>query len=170
MSICWDCHWGWPKPITYHHGMDKDTRNDPVIGHWTKAIQTDEGVWLEGQLDRAHRYYKAIKELARRGYLKISSDSGPQWTIREPQDNGANYIKRWPLVTASVTVSPMEPRMLPVEVKAYLAEIGYDTIDTDSEAINPAAIKADGREMAEDERARVILLELDLLELEETAQ
>jgi hypothetical protein len=136
----WLDHWGWPRPITYHHGMDAGTRDDPVVGHWTKATVTDEGVWLEGQLDRAHRYYKAVKELARRGYLKISSDSGPQWVIREPQTNGANYIKRWPLVSASVTVTPMEPRMFPVEVKAFLAELGYEAIDTDSpEAINPAS-------------------------------
>ena len=165
----WLDHWGWPKPITYHHGMDKDTRSDPVIGHWTKAVQTDEGVWLEGQLDRAHKYYKAIKELARRGYLKISSDSGPQWVIREPQSNGANYIKRWPLVTASVTVTPMEPRMLPIEVKAYLAEIGYETIDDSPEAINPDDARRDGVKASDDERARRLLLELDLLELETLA-
>ena len=140
-----------------------------MIGHWTKATVTDEGVWLEGQLDRAHRYYKAIKELAARGYLKMSSDSAPQWTIREPQTNGANYIKRWPLVAASVTVTPMEPRMLPVEVKALMAEIGLDAIDTDAEAINPDAVEADGRKAADDERARVILLELSLLQLMETA-
>ncbi len=162
----WLDHWGWPRPITYHHGMDAGTNDDPVVGHWTKATVTDEGVWLEGQLSRAHRYYKAIKELARRGYLKISSDSGPQWTIREPQTNGANYIKRWPLVSASVTVTPMEPRMFPVEVKAFLAELGFEGIDTDAQAINPDAVEADGRKAADDERARAILMELDLLELE----
>jgi hypothetical protein len=165
----WLNHWGWPRPITYHHGMDKGTRDDPVIGHWTKATVTDEGVWLEGQLDRAHRYYKAIKELAQRGYLKISSDSGPQWVIREPQSNGANYVKRWPLVSASVTVTPMEPRMLPVEVKAFLTELGYEAIDNDSpEAVNPESARRDGVK-ADDERARRLVLELSLMELEETA-
>ncbi len=165
----WLNHWGWPRPITYHHGMDAGTRDDPVIGHWTKATVTDEGVWLEGQLDRAHRYYKAVKELARRGYLKISSDSGPQWVIREPQSNGANYIKRWPLVTASVTVTPMEPRMFPVEVKAFLAELGYEAIENESpEAIKSELARHDDAQ-ASDERARRLLLELDILQLEETA-
>lgn len=160
----WLGDFGFPRPITYHHGMDAGTRDDPIVGHWTKAIQTDEGVWLEGQLDRAHKYYKAIKELASRGYLKMSSDSAPQWVIREPQSNGANYIKRWPLVTSSVTVTPMEPRMMPVEIKAYLAELGYD--DTDShEAINPEHARHDGAK-AGNERTRALLLELDILELE----
>ncbi len=33
----WLDHFGWPRPITYHHGMDAGTRNDPVVGHWLKA-------------------------------------------------------------------------------------------------------------------------------------
>ncbi len=165
----WLNHFGWPKPITYHHGMDAGTRDDPVVGHWTKATVTDQGVWLTGQLDRAHRYYKAIKELAQRGYLKMSSDSGPQWVIREPQSKGANYVKRWPLVTSSVTVTPMEPRMFPVEVKAFLAELGYEAIENDNqEAANETGDRHDGAK-AGDERARALLLELDILQLEETA-
>jgi hypothetical protein len=163
----WLNHFGWPKPITYHHGMDAATRDNPVVGHWTKATVDDTGVWLEGQLDRAHAYYKAIKELAARGYLKLSSDSAPQWVQRVRQTNGASYIKRWPIVTSSVTVSPMEPRMMPVEVKAFLAELGYEAIETDNqEAIDPDLARRDGVKASDDERARVLSLELDLLELE----
>lgn len=165
----WLDHFGWPRPITYHHGMDSGTRDNPVIGHWTKAAVDDTGVWLTGQLDRAHAYYKAIKELAARGYLKLSSDSAPQWVQRERQSNGANYVKRWPLVTASTTVTPMEPRMLPVEVKALLAETGFEVIE-EPEASDPDAARADGLKAADVERARRILLELELLTLEETAQ
>ncbi len=165
----WLDHFGWPRPITYHHGMDAQTRNDPVIGHWLKAGVDDVGVWMEGQMDRAHAYYKAMKELAQRGYLRLSSDSAPQWVIRERQQNGVNEIKRWPLVTSSVTVTPMEPRMLPVEVKAYLAEIGMD-IDDSQEAINPDDARHDGAKASDDERARKLLLEWELFNFEmETA-
>ncbi len=165
----WLDHFGWPRPITYHHGMDAGTRNDPVIGQWLKAGIDDVGVWMEGQMDRAHVYYKAMKELAQRGYIRLSSDSAPQWVIREKQENGVNFIKRWPLITSSCTVTPMEPRMLPVEVKAYLAEIGVD-IDADTEVNDPDDAKADGQKATDDDRARAILLELELLELElETA-
>jgi hypothetical protein len=124
---------------------------------------------MEGQMDRAHAYYKAMKELAERGYLRLSSDSAPQWVIREKQTNGVNEIKRWPLVTSSVTVTPMEPRMLPVELKALMAEIGLDAIDDSQEATNPNAVEADGRKAAESERARRLLLEVELLQLMETA-
>ena len=56
--------------------------------------------------------------------------------------------------------------MLPVEVKAYLAELGYETIDTDAEAVNPDLARRDGAKASDDERARAILMELELLELE----
>ena len=162
----WLDHFGWPRPITYHHGMDAGTRNDPVVGHWLKAGVDDVGIWMEGQMDRAHAYYKAMKELAARGYIRLSSDSAPQWVIREKQQNGVNEIKRWPLITSSLTVTPMEPRMLPVEVKAFLAELGFEGIDDSPEVINPDAARLDEAKAADDERARVLLLELDLLELE----
>lgn len=164
----WLDDFGWPRPITYHHGMDAGTRDDPVIGHWTKAAVDDTGVWLSGQLNRAHAYYKAIKELAARGYLKLSSDSAPQWVQREKQANGANFVKRWPLITASTTVTPMEPRMLPVEVKAYLAELGYSDIDDSPEAVTSESVRRDGVK-TDDERTRRLILELDILELETAA-
>lgn len=161
----WLDHFGWPRPITYHHGMDAATRADPIIGHWMKAGVDNVGLWLEGQLDRAHAYYKAMRELARRGYLKPSTDSAPQWVLREQQDNGTNFVKRWPMISSSLTVTPMEPRMYPVEVKAYLAELGMD-IDDSPEAINHDLARSDATKASDDERLRRLRLELELLELE----
>ena len=165
----WLDDFGWPRPITYHHGMDAATRDNPVIGHWTKAAVDDTGVWLTGQLDKAHAYYKAIKQLAERGYLKLSSDSAPQWVQRERQPNGANFVKRWPLITASTTVTPMEPRMLPVEVKAFLAEIGYEAIESDSqEAIDPESARLDEAKAGDEERARALSIRKRMIQLRET--
>jgi Family of unknown function (DUF6582) len=163
----WLDRFGWPRPMTYHHGLDEDTRDDPIVGSWTKAIVKNEGIWLEGQLDRAHRYHGAIKELIKRGYLKLSSDSAPQWVQRERQPNGANYVKRWPLLTASPTVTPAEPRMSGLAFKALLAELGLDDIDDNPEAQGEDSERSDGTK-AIDERARRMLLELDLLALEVT--
>jgi hypothetical protein len=94
----------------------------PTITAWTKTrrrshyrlvdeggIVKPEGIWLEGQLDKAYKYHGAIKELIKRGALKLSSDSAPQWVQRERQPNGANYVKRWPFITASTT--PRRPSL-----------------------------------------------------------
>lgn len=163
----WLDRFGWPRPMTYHHGMDEDTRDDPIVGTWTKAIVKDEGVWMEGQLDRAHRYHGAVKELIRRGFLKLSSDSAPQWVLRERQPNGANEVKRWPLLTASPTVSPAEPRMAGLSLKALSAELRADAIDSNPQAQDDDGERHDSAK-ADDERARRLLVELDLLTLETT--
>ena len=147
---------------------------NPVIGTWTKAVADPASVWMNGVLDRAHRYRAAIKRMVDLGMLKISTDSIPQMVRREKQSNGTNEVKAWPIVAASLTPQAAEPRLFDVQaIKSIYAAAGMTfpfAIDEDTEAVNPPAIKADGREMADDERARAILLELELLELEmETA-
>lgn len=153
----WIKRFGWPRPMTYHHGMDKDTRDDPIVGEWTKARVDDVGIWLEGQLDQAHKYHGAIKELVRRGFLKLSSDSAPQWVVRERQPNGTHEVKRWPLLTASPTVTPAEPRLSGLAFKALMDELGME----EQESPSNTEVKADDAD-----RQRAILLELALLELE----
>lgn len=155
----------WDKrPMLYHHAMDEGTKDAPVIGLWVKAWSDDAGVWLQGQLDKAHKYYAAIKELARRGLLRVSTDSAPHLVQREPLTGGINYVKTWPILAASLTVSPAEPRLLPAELKAELAALGlaiadaeaWDTPSTD----RPYLVKGDGDE------AQRIAMELELLALE----
>lgn len=165
----WLEEFGWPRPMTYHHGQHErdELRQAPIVGRWTKATVDDVGVFLEGELSRAHKYYGAVKELARRGLLKLSSDSAPQWVVRERQPNGAHEIKRWPLLTASPTVTPAEPRLAGVSFKALLAELGLDAIDDSPEASEPEAAEvANATKAAEDDRARRLALELELLALE----
>ena len=167
----WLKHFGWPRPMTYHHGIHdlKELRDDPVVGSWTKATVDEVGVFFEGELDRAHKYYGAVKELVRRGYLKLSSDSAPQWVIRERQPNGANYVKRWPVISVSPTVTPAEPRLAGVSLKALLAELGLDDRPDNPEATDADAARSDGTKAAADERARRLSLELQLIELETIA-
>ncbi len=163
----WLDKFGWPRPMTYHHGLDPDLQDDPIVGTWTKATVDSQGVWLEGQLDKAHRYHSAVKELVRRGYLKLSSDSAPQWVRRERQSNGANEVKRWPLLTASPTVTPAEPRLSSISFKSLMAEIGLEDIDDSPEADEAKAARADVLEAAETERTRRLLLQAKLLSLQE---
>ena len=108
--------------MLYHHAMDEATADQPVVGTWVKAWVDDTGVWLQGQLDKAHKYAEAIKQLAQRGILRISSDSAPHLVRRRPGPNGTNEVARWPLMAASLTPTPAEPRLQPVSVKA--ASIG----------------------------------------------
>jgi phage head maturation protease len=102
------------RPMIYHHAMEGATKSDPVVGAWTKTMIDEIGVWMEGELKKSHRYYDAIKELIKRGALRLSSDSAPHLVERERRPNGAHEVKRWGLIAASLTPSPAEPRMEPV--------------------------------------------------------
>jgi phage head maturation protease len=168
----WLDHWS-TRPMLYHHAQDEATKAAPVVGTWTSATVDSVGVWLEGQLNKAHQYHGAIKELVRRGALKLSSDSAPHLVVRERQMNGAHEIKRWPLLAASLTPTPAEPRLMAIDyIKALYTEAGIDLppveIDDDSpEASEPEAVEvADATKTAAANRARRLSLELDLLLLE----
>jgi len=148
------------RPMLYHHAQDEATADVPIIGTWTKAMRDDVGIWLEGQLDKAHKYYSAINEMVKQGALKLSSDSAPH-LVKRTRRGDTNEVTRWPLMAASLTPTPAEPRLLPVSaLKAiYAAEFPpayIDSPETDSIEM------ADAMKM---ERER-LMIELDLLELE----
>lgn len=156
------------RPMLYHHAMDPGTRDAPVIGTWVKAWADDAGVWLQGQLDAAHKYAAAIKELARRGLLRVSTDSAPHLVRRVPSRNGTHEVKTWPLLAASLTPSPAEPRLLPAELKATLAALGLSIDDAGPEATPDPDRERPTEAKAADEAARrlALALEIDLLDME----
>jgi len=159
----WLDQWG-KRPMLYHHAMDEGTRDAPVIGTWVKAWADDAGVWLQGQLDKAHKYYAAIKELARRGLLRVSTDSAPHLVQREALQGGVNYVKTWPIMAASLTVSPAEPRLLPAELKAELAALGIDIAGQEADDADLFERLHGAKEQHAE--ARRLAVELDILALE----
>jgi hypothetical protein len=153
------------RPMLYHHGQDDATRDDPVIGVWTKAWADDAGVWMQGQLDKAHRYHAAIKELTRRGLLRISTDSAPHLVQRQAQPNGTNEIKVWPVYAASLTPTAAEPRLLTAEIKALLALTGVPIATTEAATADDHE-RPDGAKVADDRALQLAAAELALFELE----
>lgn len=161
------------RPMLYHHAQDEATKAAPVVGTWTGASVDSVGVWLEGQLNKAHRYHAAIKELVQRGMLKLSSDSAPHLVVRERQPNGTNEIKRWPMLAASLTPTPAEPRLLPIShIKALYAEAGLlppveiDDSPEATDASEPVEMAPRAMKTGDDERARRLAMTLDLMMLE----
>ena len=155
------------RPMLFHHAMDEDTDDAPRIGTWTKAEVKDEGVWLEGQLDKAHRYYGAIKELVRRGVLRLSSDSAPHLVRRATKAGGIHEVTRWPLLAASLTPTPAEPRLTAVSFKALIAELGIDDKTNNPEAIHESDDRSDETKAADERTRRLLLLRTRILQLQE---
>ncbi|MGB8648868.1 MAG: hypothetical protein WCF84_26765, partial [Anaerolineae bacterium] len=123
-----------PKPLTYHHGFDAKTREDPVIGSIVREGKDEWGIWFEAQLRKANAYdeyvkgmMREVKGLIKEKKLKPSSDAIPQYVDRVPQANGANWVRRWAIPSVSLTPVPAEPRMWAVsELKAAYKSIGVE--------------------------------------------
>jgi hypothetical protein len=107
----WDKSIQGERPLTWDHAVDQSTKADPIIGRITDIKDDEIGRWYTDQLDRNHRYYRAISRLLEQNALGTSSDSVPQYVLREARGK-AIWLKRWPLIAAALTPTPCEPRML----------------------------------------------------------
>lgn len=80
-------------------------KSDPqnlVIGRARFLEKTEEGLFYEIEVAKAHKYYNAIIELAKQGYLGVSTGALPNSKI--VKDDGE--ILQWLIGEVSVTVKP----------------------------------------------------------------
>lgn len=157
--------------VDWEHGVG-ELGKDEVLGRvdWKSARVDDRGLFVERVLNRRNRYVKYLEELIEAGLIGNSSEA-----VSEGVEKAADgHILRWPLRRDTLTVSPMEPRMMSenaiVAIKAlserYPALKGLLTtkaeaveMDGDEAGEQPATV------MTEDARLRVIEIELELLAL-----
>lgn len=106
--------------VIYHHGLDA-TLKARRLG--VVELKVDEvGVWAEAQLKIRDQYEQKIVDLVRAGKLGWSSGSASHLVHRDRQSNGANKITSWPIVEASLTPAPAEPRAQAVSLKSLTDE------------------------------------------------
>ena len=102
-----DLHLDWfpsGRPLLYGHGRD-DTIKGDVVGRQTTVEIRDEGIWIEGQLNMAHKYAGAIRKLLGKSVLYFSSGAIPHLV----KANTAGEITNWPWAELSLTPAPMNP-------------------------------------------------------------
>jgi len=102
-------------PVDWEHGMGQqlDGKSAPgqeeVFGYvdW-KTAKTDEmGLWVERVLDRRNAYMQYIEVLIDAGMVSNSSSAIAKNVIVKDGE-----IVKWPLDGDTITVMPMEPRMM----------------------------------------------------------
>jgi hypothetical protein len=120
----WDKSLALPRPLTWSHAQDAATKNSVQIGTLVEYGDDDIGRWYTAQLDLAHRYRKAIDRLISQRAVGTSSDSAPQYVIRQPMGKGAIWLKQWPLFAAALTMTPCEPRQ--IGSVDYFKSLGID--------------------------------------------
>lgn len=118
----WDGKLSREKMLCWDHNQDKSFDADCVIGKITDWGDDKIGRWYAAKLDTAHRYHEAIARLIDDGILGTSSDSIPQYIVREKR-MGATWLKTWPWIASALTDQPAEPRM--VGSINWLKRMGY---------------------------------------------
>ena len=102
--------------VDWEHGMGKEVDGktapgpDDVLGYvdWKTAKPDEMGMWVERILDRRNQYVKYIEVLIDAGLIGNSSAT----TNGGAEVSKSGEITRWPLERDTLTVMPMEPRMM----------------------------------------------------------
>lgn len=99
-------------PIGWEHGRDPDEIG--VAGRtlgwvdWSTAQRDEKGVFVQRVLDRREKYVAFVEELIEAGLIGTSSEADPAG-VKALADG---TIVRWPLKGDTLTVMPVEPRMM----------------------------------------------------------
>mgnify|MGYP000511678374 CR=1 FL=1 len=101
--------------LLYEHGMDPKV-GDREIGE-AKASVDELGVWVEAQLAMRDAYEEAIYKLAESGKLGWSSGTAGH-LVRRKKVGKSFELTSWPIVEASLTTHPAEPRTSAVPLKS----------------------------------------------------
>lgn len=98
------------RPVRFLHGKDAAIQYSKV-GTQTAVKQTDAGMWITAQLDKADEYGKMVMEL-----LRASKDANtPLYFSSGAQDSAilvdprTGAIKRWPWVETSIVPMAANP-------------------------------------------------------------
>jgi hypothetical protein len=99
--------------VDFEHGMDPDgIGNDDsnVLGvvDWKSSKVDDKGIFVHRVLNRRAKYIDFLSELIDAGVIGNSSEAVRGKTAKKP--NGE--IVHWPLKRDTMTLTPMEPRMI----------------------------------------------------------
>lgn len=101
------------RPLLYHHGLNGAVKTE-VVGHQTALAIKDDGAWVQGELDKASRWYAKVKKLLEKGALGFSS--GAMAHLVKTRKDG--HIERWPWVELSFTPTRANPAAVAYAVKA----------------------------------------------------
>jgi 2'-5' RNA ligase len=177
--------------IDWEHSVGAEgLGQDDVLGYvdWKSARIDDKGLFVERVLNRRNRYVQFVEELIDAGLIGNSTEAVSDGVVKAT--NGE--IKAWPLRRDTLTVSPMEPRMLtqnaivaikalaehypalkamlddtPTEGKEQQPEPEASTPETGSAPVVLDAVDGSSIAPTGDNTAEMLSIELDLLLLED---
>ncbi len=99
--------------IDWEHGKAEDDiepGRDDVLGYvdWKTSVVDEEGIFVQRVLNRRNKYIKFLEKLIKAGMVGTSSE--PIQKLVSKATDG--QIEVWPFKRDTMTVVPMDPRML----------------------------------------------------------
>jgi len=99
--------------VDFEHGLDPDSTGmdeSQVLGFvdWKTAKTDDTGIFVERILNRRAKYVDYLAQMIDAGIVGNSSEAIRGKTMRQR----SGEITQWPLKRDTLTVTPMEPRMV----------------------------------------------------------
>ncbi|KKM86472.1 hypothetical protein LCGC14_1278680, partial [marine sediment metagenome] len=114
------------RPVLYDHGLDGAVKMSVIGRQISHSVDPDVGIWMEAQINKAHRYAAAVLEMAEGGEVGFSSGSVRH--LIEVDDSGK--ILRWPWVEESLTPSPSNPyAIVTADAVKHFEALGLDPPD-----------------------------------------
>ena len=113
--------------VDFEHGLDPDKlgiKSDHVLGYvdWKTAVFDDKGIFVERVLNRQAKYMKYIEPLIEEGIVGTSSEAVRTGVVKSR--NGE--IISWPLKRDTLTLTPMEPRMISSNATSILKSLNFE--------------------------------------------
>ena len=111
--------------VDFEHGRDAEKAGNNAnnvlgIADWKSAKVDETGIFVERVLNRRAKYVEFLSELIAAGVMGTSSEAVPGKSKRK----SSGEIIEWPLMRDSLTVTPMEPRMLNENVLTAAKALG----------------------------------------------
>lgn len=175
--------------IVYDHGLRRDETGRAIGNRRIGMVDlssTADGIYAEGTLDLAQEPVKALYAKVEAGSIGWSSGSVDRLVEREHKGS-AREVKSWPLIEASLTPIPVDPRNRAFAIKALIEATTGETateslvessvrLATEAAEIVTlweSAIKSraiEGRCLSDEKRAALKALVDRLVELERAAR
>lgn len=146
--------------VDWEHSARDGATSDDILGYvdWKTARIDEKGIFVERVLNRRNRYVQYVEELIDAGLIGNSSEAVTAGVAKSP--NGE--IRSWPIRRDSLTVTPMEPRMLSQNAIAAIKGLSERYHDLRAFINEPANVVD---EQAKKEKSEEIAKSLGLLDL-----
>jgi phage head maturation protease len=107
--------------VVYHHGIGRDALGSTLgrkrIGTVELRAQAD-GLWAEGSLDLSVKGVDQLYADIEAGKVGWSSGSVDRLVERADIKSGVREVRQWPIIEASLSYTPVDPRNRAVAIKS----------------------------------------------------